>query len=83
MVLRVSSHSLIRFALAWLALICVVHVIAPVAAAEPDRVSFRESTIAWRTLKYATTAENGFVAGSLDTTSIVERSFKTYVLENR
>jgi hypothetical protein len=52
-------------------------------ADEPDRVSLRESTIAWHTLKYATTPENGLVAGSLGTTTIVERSFKTYVLENR
>jgi archaellin len=39
--------------------------------------------MAWSTVKYATTAENGFVDGSLDTTTIVERTFKTYVLENR
>jgi hypothetical protein len=57
--------------------------IAHAASPEPDRVSLRESTMAWHTVKYATTAENGFVAGSLDTTAIVERSFKTYVLENR
>ena len=50
---------------------------------EPDRVSISESTIAWRTVKYATTAENGFAAGSLDATAIVERVFKSYVLENR
>jgi Domain of unknown function (DUF5107) len=52
-------------------------------ASEPDHVSLRESTTAWSTVKYATDAENGFVEGSLDTKSIVDRSFKTYVLENR
>jgi len=53
------------------------------AASEPDHVSLRESTMAWSTAKYATDAENGFVEGSLDTKTIVDRSFKTYVLENR
>ena len=40
-------------------------------------------TIAWSTVKYATDAENGFVEGSLDRNTIVDRSFKTHVLENR
>jgi len=83
MSLRVPLRSPTRFAFAWLALICAPHAIASAAAAEGDRVSLRESTIAWRTVKYATTAENGFVAGSLDPKTVVDRSFKTYVLENR
>ena len=37
----------------------------------------------WSTVKYATDAENGFVSGSLDKKTIVDRTFKTYVLENR
>src|SRR5512133_3958757 len=57
----------------------VVHAGSPV----PDRVSLSESTITWNTVKYATTAENGFVGGSLDKKTIVDRTFKTYVLENR
>ena len=48
-----------------------------------DSVSLTEQTIAWSTVKYATTAENGFVDGSLDATTIVDRTFKTYVIENR
>jgi Domain of unknown function (DUF5107) len=48
-----------------------------------DSASLTEQTIAWSTVKYATTAENGFVDGSLDTTTIVGRTFKTYVIENR
>jgi hypothetical protein len=47
-----------------------------------EPVSLRESTTLWHTAKYATTAENGFVDGSLDTKTIVARTFKTYVLEN-
>jgi hypothetical protein len=45
-------------------------------------VSFTESTIAWHTVKYAADAANGFVDGSLDEKMIVDRTFKTYVLEN-
>jgi hypothetical protein len=54
-----------------------------VAQAAPDQVSLRESTMTWRTVKYTTTAENGLVSGSLDKTAIVDRTFRTYVLENR
>ncbi|MEO8317613.1 MAG: DUF5107 domain-containing protein [Bradyrhizobium sp.] len=52
-------------------------------AAEPERVSLSEQTISWNTVKYATTAENGFVDGSLDKTTIVDRTFRAHVLENR
>jgi hypothetical protein len=54
-------------------------------AASPvlDRVSLRESKVAWSTVKYATDAENGFVSGSLDKKTIVDRRFDSYVLENR
>jgi hypothetical protein len=62
---------------------CALHAAGGAAASEPDHVSLRESTIAWSTAKYATDADNGFVDGSLDTKTIVDRSFKTYVLENR
>jgi hypothetical protein len=48
-----------------------------------DRVSLTESTIAWQTVKYATDANNGFVDGSLDENVIVDRTFRTWVLENR
>jgi len=36
-------------------------------AQRSDKVSLTESTITWSTLTYATTADNGFVDGSLDT----------------
>ncbi len=49
----------------------------------PDRVSLSASTVTWSTVKYATNAENGFVDGSLDKTTIVERTFGTRVVENR
>lgn len=57
--------------------------LAHAAPPGPDHVSLQESTIAWSTVDYATDADNGFVDGSLDLTTIVDRSFKTYVLENR
>ena len=53
------------------------------AASPPDSVSLRETTTRWSTVKYATTADNGFVKGSFDANSIVDRTFKAYVLENR
>jgi hypothetical protein len=52
-------------------------------AQDADRVSLSESTITWQTVKYATQANNGFVDGSFDDKTIVDRTFKTYVLENR
>ena len=42
-----------------------------------------ESTIGWSTVKYATSADNGFVDGSLDKKAIVDRTFRAHVLENR
>src|ERR1700753_312245 len=53
------------------------------ASAETDRVFLRESTMTWSTVKYATDADNGFIGGSLDKETIVDRAFKTYVIENR
>ena len=47
------------------------------------QVSLSESTMTWSTVKYATSAENGFVGGSLDKKTIVDRTFRTHVLENR
>jgi len=76
-------RSRIGLAIAIVLVLSVFHAAAYAASQEPDSVSLSEGTIAWSTVKYATTAENGFVDGSLDTTAIVERTFKTYVLENR
>jgi hypothetical protein len=61
---------------------CVLQAVAH-AQSPADSVSLTESAITWHTLKYATDAANGFVDGSLDTTTIVDRAFKAYVLENR
>jgi hypothetical protein len=49
----------------------------------PDRVSLSEGTISWSTVRYATDAENGLISGSLDKTTIVDRTLRTHVLENR
>ena len=46
-------------------------------------MSLSEETVTWSTVKYATDAENGLVSGSLDNTTIVDRTFKARVLENR
>src|SRR5215212_5110944 len=57
--------------------------VAGSAALASGNVTLTESTISWSTVKYATSAENGFVSGSLDKKTIVDRTFKTHVLENR
>src|SRR4029078_7708671 len=60
-----------------------LHAIAGAAAPVSDGVTLTDSTITWSTVKYATSAENEFVSGSLDKKTIVDRTFKTHVLENR
>jgi hypothetical protein len=87
MAIHAPLHTRVCFAVAVLSAaalspICscrVVHAASPV----PDKVTLRESTMAWSTVKYAADAENGFVSGSLDKNTIVDRTFRTYVLENR
>jgi hypothetical protein len=80
MTIQVLSRTHVRVVLAMLWAVCAV----PAAAqAAPDRVSLGKSSITWSTVKYATDAENGFVSGSLDKTTIVDRTFETYVLENK
>jgi hypothetical protein len=72
-----------RFPVAVLSALCAFHAAAHAASPVPDRVDLTESTMMWSAVKYATSAENGFVSGSLDEKTIVDRTFRTYVLENR
>src|SRR5258708_8214912 len=83
MATHVPSPTPVRFAVAVLSAVCALHPIAQAASPEPDRVSLSESTITWSTVKYATSADNGFITGSLDKQTIVDRTFTTRVLENR
>jgi hypothetical protein len=73
----------VGFAVALMSALSGFHTIVHAASPEPDRVSLSESTTSWSTVKYATTADYGFVSGSLDTRTIVDRTFRTHVLENR
>ncbi len=66
-----------------LSAIGVLHAVTCAAALASDNVTLTESTISWSTVKYATDAENGFVSGSFDKNTIVDRTFKARVLENR
>src|SRR5260370_36345251 len=66
-----------------LAVMCAFHAVVHAASPAPDRVSLSESTMTWSTVRYATNAENGLVSGSLDKKTIVDRTFRTHVLENR
>ena len=66
-----------------LSAICAFKACAQAAPPLPDSVTLSEQTIGWSTAKYATSADNGLVEGSLDTNTIVDRTLKTHVLENR
>src|SRR6202048_1903382 len=83
MAIHAPSRTRVLFAVAALSAVCAFHPVVHAASPVPDRVSLSESTITWSTVKYATNAENGFVSGALDKKTIVDRSFKTHVLENR
>src|SRR6267142_1802499 len=83
MAIHARSRTCVRFAVAMLSALCAFHAVVHAASPVPDTVSLSDSTMIWSTVKYATDAENGFVEGSLDKKTIVDRTFKTYVLENR
>src|SRR5919109_961448 len=82
MATHVPARTRVRFAAA-LSAAFTFHSAVDAASPISDSVTLSESTITWSTVKYATSAENGFVSGSLDKKTIVDRTFKTYVLENR
>ncbi len=83
MAIHAPPRVLVRGFIAVLAATCLCQAFARAASLEPDPVSLSESTTRWSTVKYATNAENGFISGSLDKTTIVDRTLKTYVIENR
>ena len=77
-----TVHSPSRIA-ATLAAVFSLYAVAGGAALASDTVTLTESTISWSTVKYATDAQNGFVDGSFDKNTIVDRTLKVHVLENR
>src|SRR5258705_13685037 len=83
MAIHAHSRTRVRFVVAVFSAVCAFPAVGHAASPVPDGVSLSESTITWSTVKYATDAENGFVSGSLDEKTIVDHTFKTYVLENR
>src|ERR1700730_2353358 len=83
MAIHAPSRARVGFAIGVLWAVCTLRGVVHAASPVPDRVSLSESTITWSTVKYATDAENGFVRGSLDKKTIVDRTFKNHVLENR
>jgi hypothetical protein len=83
MTVHTPSRARIRFAVAVLSATFPFHAAVHAASPVSDSVTLTESTISWSTVKYATSAENGFVNGSFDKNTIVDRTFKTHVLENR
>jgi hypothetical protein len=83
MAIHAPPRTGVRFAVAAVSAVCAFHAVVHAASPVADRVSLSESTITWSTVNYATDAENGFVSGSLDKTTIVDRTFRVHVLENR
>ncbi|HEV7409334.1 MAG TPA: DUF5107 domain-containing protein [Bradyrhizobium sp.] len=83
MAIHAPSRSRVRFAVAVVSAVCGFHAVVHAAQPLADRVSLSESTITWSTVYHATDAENGFVLGSLDKNTIVDRTFRIRVLENR
>jgi Domain of unknown function (DUF5107) len=83
MAIHAPSRSRVRFVVAVLSAVYGFHAVAHAAPAVADRVSLSESTMTWSTVDYATDAENGFIVGSLEKTTIVDRTFRVHVLENR
>jgi len=83
MFIDAPAWSRVAFAVAVLSAIGAFDANAQAAPPAPDGVTLSDSTIGWSTAKYATSADNGLVEGSLDTNTIVDRTFKTHVLENR
>ena len=83
MAIHAALRTGVRFAIAMVSAVCALHAVVHAASPVPDNVSLSESTTNWSTVKYATDADNGLISGSLDKKSIVDRTFKAYVLENR
>jgi len=83
MAIRAPAHNRARFAVTVLSMVCAFRAAGYAASEVADKVSLSEATIRWSTVKYATNTDNGFVEGSLDKTTSVDRTFKTRVLENR
>ena len=81
--MAIHAPSRVRFAVAVFSVTLAFHAVLGAGALASDGVSLSESTISWSTAKYATDAESGFVTGSLDKNTIVDRTFKAHVLENR
>jgi hypothetical protein len=82
MAVHAHSRPCARFGVVVLSAVWAFHAVAHAASPIADRVSLSASTVTWSTVKYATNAENGFVDGSLDKTTIVDRTFSTQVIEN-
>src|SRR6516225_4356115 len=83
MTIHAPSPTRLHCAIAALSVVCAFHAVVHAASPGPDRVTLDLSTVKWSTVKYATDAENGFVDGSLNKSTIVDRTYSTHVLENR
>jgi hypothetical protein len=76
-------RTVVRATLALLLILCASRGMAADVAPSVDKVSLVESTIKWSTYDYALDSEGGFIGSSFNGKTIVDRTFKTWVLENR
>ena len=83
MTIHAPSPTRLHCAIAALSVVCAFHAVVHAVSPGPDRVTLDLSTVKWSTVRYATNAENGFVDGSLNKSTIVDRTYSTHVLENR
>jgi hypothetical protein len=83
MAIHAPSRTRVRLAVAAVTAAGAFHAVVHAASPVADSVSLSESTIVWNTVAYVTDAENGFVSGSLDNKTVVDRRFRIRVLENR
>ena len=83
MAIHAPLRNVIGFAVLVLSATSAFHTVANAASPASDSVTLTEATVSWSTVKYATAPDNGFVDGSLDKKTIVDRTFKAHVLENR
>jgi len=75
MAIHAPARTRVRFAVGVVLGVCAFHAVAHAASQVADSVSLSGSTMIWSTVKYATDADNGFVSGSLDKKTIVDRTF--------
>jgi hypothetical protein len=80
---RSTGGFMFRRTASFVGLLSLFAVFVAHGAEPPDTVTLKESQVTWSTYKHSLNAENAIVGGSYDKKTIVDRTFRTWVLENR